>query len=290
MLIVLPPPQLLELDGPDAVAFAHAQFSGDVRALDVGAWQWNAWLNPQGRVRAFFQLLRTSDLTLMAILRGGDASHLSLELQRYVFRSKVKLRPIANARARGFFDRAELESRLGATISDEKIILTDQGFIVPAETGGRWLCIETDATAAPADTHANDRWRLADIRVGLIELSPELADKYLPQWLGLDRLGAVSVRKGCYPGQEIMSRLHFKGGTTKRSLYRVSFSIEAPPLPGATLLGGTDHSPVGTIVTVSRSETGASEALASIADASAAGTLGLQAPEPVAVSVLEHFG
>jgi tRNA-modifying protein YgfZ len=290
MPIVLPPPQLLEIAGPEAIAFAHAQFSGDVRALAAGAWQWNAWLNPQGRVRAFFQLLRIDEETLIAILRGGDASYLAAELQRYVFRSKVKLRPIANARAIGYLDRAELEKHIGRPVLDEMITTTDDGFIVPV-TGApvRWLLVETTATAAFAAADSIDPWTLAEIRAGLIELAPDLADKYLPQWLGLDRLGAVSVRKGCYPGQEIMSRLHFKGGTTKRSLYRVSLAGDHLPPPGASLLGGANPAPVGAIISASKTETGAIEALASIADAAASGVLSLEVAAPAEIRVLEHF-
>ena len=63
---------LLELTGPDAVAFAQAQFSNDVPSLADGHWQWNAWLSPQGRVRFFFHLLRDDAQHLRLLLRGGD--------------------------------------------------------------------------------------------------------------------------------------------------------------------------------------------------------------------------
>src|SRR6185312_5176981 len=71
---------------------------------------------------------------------------------------------------------------------------------------------------------ASQTTALEDIRAGIPEIGVELRDQLLPQWIGLDRLGAVSVRKGCYPGQEIMARLHFKGGN-KRSLYRIGCDI-----------------------------------------------------------------
>ena len=58
MPIKLPSSSLIELTGADAAAFAQAQFSSDVASLADGRWQWSAWLSPQGRVRAFFSLLR----------------------------------------------------------------------------------------------------------------------------------------------------------------------------------------------------------------------------------------
>ena len=52
----LPDHALVTLEGPDAMAFAHAQFANDVAALAPGCWQWNAWLTPKGRVIAVFAL------------------------------------------------------------------------------------------------------------------------------------------------------------------------------------------------------------------------------------------
>jgi len=100
MMISLPDLHLLEITGVDAVSFAQAQFSSDVRSLSDGQWQWSAWLSPQGRVRAFFQLLRDSEERLRVLLRGGDAQTLRHELAPYVLRAKVIMRA-SDARVRG---------------------------------------------------------------------------------------------------------------------------------------------------------------------------------------------
>ena len=95
--MISPPTQVLEITGADAAAFAHAQFCNDVLTLPAGHWQWNAWLSPQGRVRAFFRLLRIDADNVLLTLRGGDAVWLRAELARYVFRAKVQLRAINEA-------------------------------------------------------------------------------------------------------------------------------------------------------------------------------------------------
>jgi len=56
----------------------------------------------------------------------------------------------------------------------------------------------------------------------------------LPAWIGLEALGATSTNKGCYPGQEIVARLHFKGGN-KRHLHRIEFKTARLPEPGTQL-------------------------------------------------------
>jgi len=95
--MISPPSQVLELNGADAAAFAHAQFGSDVLALPDGQSQWSAWLSPQGRVRAFFRLQRTNAEHLSLTLRGGDAAWMRAELARFVFRAKVQITVVDGA-------------------------------------------------------------------------------------------------------------------------------------------------------------------------------------------------
>jgi folate-binding protein YgfZ len=235
--IFLPPPQLLEIAGTDAAMFAHAQFSSDVNALADGQWQWSAWLSAQGRVRAFFHLLRSDSTRLTLILRGGSASTLRTALAPYVLRSKVQMRVPEASCALGFRDPAGTLQRVGTLPAGPAFVENDGaiGLAMPGDET-RWYVV----TPATADTAADDspdaieRWRASDIAAGVVDLDDALRDRYLPAWIGLDRLGAVSVRKGCYPGQEIVARLHFKGGN-KRWLHRIDFTADALPPIGTTL-------------------------------------------------------
>jgi folate-binding protein YgfZ len=238
MLIALPAPQLIEITGPDAVAFAQAQFSSDVRALANGHWQWSAWLSAQGRVRAFFHLLRDSDERLRLLLRGGSATQLRDALARYVLRANLKLRVVDDLRAYAIEHQSD----------------RDDGFLLPAGTRiennahgscialpgkmRRWLLLraaaENDADMSAA---AQNHWAATDIDAGIVTLAAALEDRLLPDWIGLGDLDAVSVGKGCYPGQEIVARLHFKGGN-KRWLQRIAFDADALPTPGTPLGSG----------------------------------------------------
>ncbi|HJU25757.1 MAG TPA: folate-binding protein, partial [Rhodanobacteraceae bacterium] len=76
--------QCIEISGEDARAFVQAQFSGDVRTLLPGHWQWNAWLDHKGTVRALMHLADAGDGRLLALLRGGDTQSLCADLRRYV--------------------------------------------------------------------------------------------------------------------------------------------------------------------------------------------------------------
>ena len=62
-------------------------------------------------------------------------------------------------------------------------------------------------------------WEWLDIASGIPMLGTESVDQLLPQFIDLDTLGAISFSKGCYPGQEVVARLHYRG-TVKRRLAR----------------------------------------------------------------------
>jgi tRNA-modifying protein YgfZ len=230
---------MIEIAGPDAIAFAHAQFSSDVRALETGSWQWSAWLSAQGRVRTFFRLLRPADARLIMLLNGGSAEAVRSGLAPYVFRSNVQVRVVEGCAATGFFDRGDALAALHAEPPGGARIVTAPNFtgIAVAGAEARWYVFGGATHAADQSAEALNHWRAADIAAGIVELSDVQIDKFLPQWLGLDTLGAISLQKGCYPGQEVVARLHYKGGN-KRWLYRIEFLADRLPTPGTVLGDG----------------------------------------------------
>jgi hypothetical protein len=239
----LPSAQLLEITGSDALAFAHAQFSSDVNSLADGHWQWSAWLSAQGRVRAFFHLLRTDSARLILILRGGTSAALRAALAPYVFRAKIAMRTLELKNVLGCFRAEEALVHVDSLPQGDRFVERDGviGVVLPG-LPARWLIVTAAACSPTQDAAGLDRWRVADIDAGLITLDERLLDRYLPAWVGFEQLGAASVRKGCYPGQEIVARMHFKGGN-KRWLHRVEFTADRLPEPATPLQVGSDSPP-----------------------------------------------
>jgi len=234
-LIALPAPQIVEIVGADALAFAQAQFSSNLAELENGHWQWSAWLSAQGRVRAFFHLLRDDDEHLRLVLRGGSAAQLYTALARYVFRAKVQLHKVEKQYA--YIARRQASLDRFPTPPADRLIASNSGETCIALPGAtpRWLLLTAEERGdAERSAAAQNENALADIDAGLVTLSAEIEDKLLPMWIGLDALAATSTNKGCYPGQEIVARLHFKGGN-KRQLRRVTYSTAELPEPGATI-------------------------------------------------------
>jgi len=276
--VALPALQIVEIAGPDAIAFAQAQFSSNLDELASGSWQWSAWLSAQGRVRAFFHLLRDDDEHLRLILRGGSAASLRDALARYVLRAKVTLRAIEHGDA--FVERLSLDDDdKSAQAKRIEYSLDSCAIILPGSLPRRLTLSKAD-TAANADASevARNANALADIEAGLVTLAPALEDKLLPAWIGLDALAATSTNKGCYPGQEIVARLHFKGNN-KRHLHRIVFDATRLPEPGTSLGEGA-------IVVCSARADGERGVSLAVLDEHAAGTTGnLTAPGISALAI-----
>lgn len=232
----LPGHDVLSITGRDAAAFAQAQFMNDVAALPDGHWHWNGWLTPKGRVIALFALLKFDAETLWLLLPDADAAELAAQLQRYVFRSKVALQQRDGLHANGEFTSPAQASNARFASIDGTIEL-DMG----GAGGPRTLRI---APAAPAtDADATGAWQRADLQHGLPRLAGGQVDAWTPQQLSLERLRAFSVKKGCYPGQEIVARTHFLG-QAKRGL--ALFHADAPVAVGAAV--EAEGRGIGTVV------------------------------------------
>lgn len=236
-----PPAHTLLIEGPDADGFVRTQFSSDTRALETGHWQFSAWLDPQGRVRALFHLARLDEQRWLLLCRGGDALSLEHELAKYIFRSRVTLR--------ADMTRFIVDDRPEALY---QVVMRNDSVVFGCGDHSLQLSVARTASA---------QWPLKQVRAGWPWLPPGTTGKLLPPSLSLHRLGAVALDKGCYPGQEIVARLHYRGGN-KRHLYSVALSHA---LPDGTLLDAGEGHPGIQLLAVATSTSG-SEALAILQD------------------------
>jgi folate-binding protein YgfZ len=234
----LPGHHVLIMSGPDALAFAQAQFMNDVAALADGQWQWNGWLTPKGRLLALFALLRLDAGTLWLMLPDAEPAGLAAQLQRYVFRSKLALAVPALPVAGDFAVPRQAHSARFSRLADGAIEL-DMG----GDGGPRRLVIGGASAHADAGLDAQLRWDQADLAHGLPRLPASQVEQWTPQQLSLDRLQAYSVKKGCYPGQEIVARTHFLG-QAKRGL--ALLQADAPVATGSAV--DADGRALGSVV------------------------------------------
>lgn len=237
----LPGHGVVEVSGPDAAAFLQAQSMNDVAALAPGHWHWNGLLTPKGRVVALFALVHAAPSRFLVLLPDFPADELAARLKRFVFRSKVALQPLPWVVAAG--------PAPGVSASDAVFDGGDDGLALDmgGEGGprGLWLLPAGHPALAAADPAVPAAWLAADLGYGLPRLPEGQRETWTPQMLSLERLGAFSLKKGCYPGQEIVARTHYLG-QAKRSLVRLAgeglqpgLSVEATGQAVGTVVSAT---------------------------------------------------
>lgn len=251
--------RVVRVTGSDAESFIHAQFTADCRGLASGTHLLTAWCSPKGRVLFAPQLIATGD-GFHLLLPASQAAAFARRLRMYVLRARVEVSdpgadfgvmllagPVAFARPPAFDG---IPGAASASSSDGRRHWLSGPQAALAEI---WPTLAAEAVGANAA-------RLLAIRAGLFELEEQTSDVFLPQELDLDRSGGVSFEKGCYPGQEIVARVRFRG-TVKRRLARLGSRGELVPAAGTRLLAGED-TPAGTVLAAARASAQTLEMLA----------------------------
>jgi tRNA-modifying protein YgfZ len=211
---------VLVIEGADAETFIHSQSMNDVKALMPRQWHWNGLLNPKGRLIALFALIRMQEGLVWLVSPDFPAEKLLVHLQRFIFRSKVKLSIHQQLQA-----YASFTPTLGGHDEPADYALSVEpsglGLNMSGDDTFRYLWLlspSSDIAASQPDQIVDEQWREIDLRHGLPRLSEDQSEAWTPQMLSLERLNAFSVKKGCYPGQEIVARTHFLGKSKRHLL------------------------------------------------------------------------
>jgi folate-binding protein YgfZ len=212
--ILLPYLSAAQASGPDAGAFLQAQLTADVSRLSDGDAGFSAYCQPSGNVLAMTRVKRIGDEFILMASRSLLPQLLS-ELQKYVLRARVTFAPLEEA-----VIGLEMEDALNYGVSSGE----------DAEPGA-------EAVVA--------QWRARELRSGIIWLDSATSGQYLPQMLGLETLGAISFRKGCFPGQEVIARVKYLG-KLKRKPRVVEFEGALDAGPGSEVRLFDDDREVGT--------------------------------------------
>lgn len=237
--------------GEDAATFLQGQFTNDLRREGRNPATYGLWLDNKGRTLADSFVLGKADGTFEVVSESSEESLLRERLERYIIADDVEIFSPGENR-RGWI-------LVGAGASDW---LTGAG--VEAPPNGRFfatdgvLIFRSRMAAQPAwrlvvaNEESYEKWvskiRAECMEVGNGELATarilagvpavpfELGPDDLPNEGGLER-EAISYTKGCYLGQEVMSRLHNLGRVRRRLfVVRWNGSAERPAKSGALFL------------------------------------------------------
>ncbi len=101
------------------------------------------------------------------------------------------------------------------------------------------LSISADAASILADGDPAGfdlaAWQRSNLEHGVPEIGIAQSEAYTPHMLNLDRLDALSLDKGCYTGQEVVARTHYRGASKRRTL---RYTASTATIPGTSVLAG----------------------------------------------------
>jgi tRNA-modifying protein YgfZ len=203
------------VEGDDAVEFLDNIVTIDVAALAEEQAGYGALLTPQGKILFDFFALRTVDGFLIDCAAAQRMEFLQ-KLGLYKLRAKVQIAP-----------RDELE--IGVMPDDDPLPLS---YTDPRLDSMGHRMIAPKGTLPHGGGY--DVWRIAE---GMADSEADIGvGKLFPHEANLDRLGGVSFTKGCYVGQEVVSRMEHRS-TARSRIVPVTYDGPAPP-PGTVISMG----------------------------------------------------
>ena len=214
----MPLPQLgvLHVSGDEAQTFLQNLLTNDVNALSINQSQLSGFCNAKGRLFAIFQLIRR-DSFYQIVLPKVMCSVLQLRLSMFVLRAKVTISDESeNMVCIGLStqNKAELEQvQLPVDILVDYEQMNRHLLIGSIKQINELLPILQEQQWGLA---SNTLWEQLDIKAGIPTIFPETKEKFTPQQVNLDLINGVSFNKGCYPGQEVVARLHYLGKPSRR--------------------------------------------------------------------------
>lgn len=262
--------------GEDARSFLHGQLTQAVDDLPDQTWRLAGYCSPKGRLLALMRILNDADGGVMALTHDSVLELTLKRLRMFVLRARVALEDLRERTAvvgLAGAAAAELLAELAGTPPTEPGGVTEAGDLrvlrlpgddtVPrfvllapaAELAGVWEMLGRGLTPA-----GHDAWELLAVRAGEPEVTDATSEAFVPQMVNLEIINGVSFSKGCYPGQEIVARMHYRG-QAKRRMFRILLDTESPPAPGTDVRDESDRE-AGTVVRSARNRQGRVEALA----------------------------
>ena len=211
---------VLRVRGAGTLAFLQGQLSNDMQLLNGARAVLAGYHNPQGRVIALLRLAQLSPGDVVAVLPHELLAGVTERLTKFILRSKVHLADdsaqwqlngvigVPRAATAALPDGTDAAAIIGGTLA----------LRLPGAPP-RWLLL-TPAGAAPliqdCTPAPRELWQRMAIAAGEPQVYAATTEEFVAQMLNLDVLGGIAFDKGCYTGQEVIARAHYRGRVKRR--------------------------------------------------------------------------
>ncbi|MGI9229693.1 MAG: YgfZ/GcvT domain-containing protein [Gammaproteobacteria bacterium] len=252
---------VIRVTGADATDFLHAQFISDIQNMPPGSAGLSAWCNPKGRSICNFVIAFDGTAYTLVLPRALHRAFCQ-RLQMFILRAEVtvedKLDELACTGL--LYDDQALPDNAAIPEVAKNHCVEHQGILAMAYLDGCSLLLSEVARAqtlredlaATLAVYQQAQWTWMEIRQRCPWLDEATTETFIPQEMSLDEFGIMSFDKGCYPGQEIIARIHYRG-EVKRRLHYASCDTDTPIPSGGKVIDNAGNK-AGVIVTAVRTD------------------------------------
>ncbi|MER9327743.1 folate-binding protein YgfZ [Mesorhizobium sp. M0488] len=222
---------LISVSGPDAEHFLQNILTTDLDALGAGEANPGALLSPQGKILFDFLISRAGENAFRLECRADISDDFVRRLTLYKLRAKVEIAKSEQAFVTVAWGKESIASQTDSTV------VADRRFRDESVT-------RSYAGAGSSENSDTAAWQALRVAQGIAESGVDyaLGDAF-PHDVLLDEMGGVGFKKGCYVGQEVVSRMQHRG-TARRRVLIVRSERPLPPAGAELTVGGR---PVGTL-------------------------------------------
>lgn len=269
-------PDLLRVVGKDSEKLLQGQLTCDLSALpEIGACP-GCLCDIKGRVIASFTLYRLNDEYYLE-MSSGLGQTVESTLKKYAVFYDTEIESVSGRfqylGLAGPDARQVLTSLVEQIPEENNAVIQQQGIVLrlvdhKQDRYSLWLENEKAEKAEAlisrlkqSLTRGNTRdWTLADMTRGVYTFQPEDQGLFTPQELNYDLQGHISFTKGCYTGQEIVARMHYRGKAKKR-LYQLQISSPSEPARQVKIINESGKA-IGEVISVLNTDENSFAALA----------------------------
>jgi hypothetical protein len=221
----------LRCEGPDAAKFLQGQLSCNIQLLSLTQAGIGSHSSPKGRMLSSFRIMQCGEHSYLLRVHQSIQQQALQALKKYIVFSKAEITFADDIVAFGLHGpqaQTQLATLLGEIPSASyQQHIQGQSLIVCTDTGQASFEIYSDAATAKAlwqplaeklASFSDAQHRRLEIQLGLAFVELASYEQFTPQTFNYQLTTAVSFKKGCYTGQEIVARLHYLG-KLKRQMY-----------------------------------------------------------------------
>lgn len=242
--------ECLSFSGPDRHTFLQGQVTCDLKGATGGKAIPGAQCNLKGRAYGTFIAIEHNDTTLL-LMPQEQTSYFKDLLSKFIVFSKADMAIDKDLYIWGALATPSPPNRLNWYVLGD----TQLQLCVTTAAEAAELVAYTKSTNTPL--LAAQEWHARRLAAGIAMTSTQNREQWIPQELNYDLIGGIGFKKGCYKGQEVIARIHYKGQVKQRAFSCLLSTAETTPT-GTSIIDRVDGKTAGQVVesiTLSKNQT-----------------------------------